>query len=448
MPRTDEARDPEANDLLSHMIRSACVNDGTVQSGHEDRNADIVTSVLGAALDVEQYEPAPGRRSVVARITGSDPSAPTLMLVGHTDVVPVLDPDTWHRDPFGGEIVDGEIWGRGAIDMLNQTAAMALTVRRLADEGWRPRGTLVFAAVADEEAGSSYGVEYLLAEHRDSVAADYVITETGGFPLPGPDGIRLPVVVGEKGAVMATVRVSGTSGHASQPLRTDNALVTAAEVVRRISAYRPQTDIHETWRAFVEGMAFPDEIAAKLLSADDLDGVLDLLPLGMARQAHACTHTTFAPTMIEGPMKLNVIPDTIDLHVDVRTLPGHRARDVEAMLRDAVGDDLGDRVRFETARDDESTMSPRETPMWDTITRVSSRFYPGSRVLPFVSVGATDARWFRRAGAVGYGFALFSTDLGIDDFGARFHGDDERIDEASLSLTARCYDAIARDLLG
>ena len=147
----------EVTDLLQQLIRNACVNDGTEASGQEVRSADLLADVpRGGGLDIERYEPAPGRTSLVTRIEGTDPSAPTLLLMGHTDVVPV-NPDGWRHDPFGGELIDGEVWGRGAVDMLNLTASMAVATKRLAATGFRPKGTLVYLAVADEEALGSLG---------------------------------------------------------------------------------------------------------------------------------------------------------------------------------------------------------------------------------------------------------------------------------------------------
>ena len=151
-------------DLLQALIRNQCVNDGTPGSGQEVRNADLLATWLeGSGLDLQRYEPTPGRTSLVARIEGSDSSAPSLCLMGHTDVVPV-SPQGWSRDPFGGELVDGEVWGRGAVDMLNLTAAQAVVFRSLADRGFRPRGDLIFFAVADEESGSAHGARWM-ADH-------------------------------------------------------------------------------------------------------------------------------------------------------------------------------------------------------------------------------------------------------------------------------------------
>ena len=234
----------------------------------------MLAQYLGdTGLDLERYEARPGRENLVARIEGSDPTAPTLLLMGHTDVVPV-NPDGWQRDPFGGEIVDDEIWGRGAVDMLNLTATMAVAFRDLARSGFTPRGTLVYLAVADEENLGTWGAGHLVEHERDAVQADYVVTEAGGFQMPTANGPRLPVIVGEKGSYWCRITVKGTPGHASQPFRTDNALVTAAEVVRRLAEFRPPTEIHETWRRFIEGVDFGPEWTSALLDEEHLSRVL------------------------------------------------------------------------------------------------------------------------------------------------------------------------------
>lgn len=447
MPDATEEVTREVTDLLQHLIRNACVNDGSAESGHESRNADILASYLeSSGIALERYEPQPGRTSLVARIEGRRTDADRLLLMGHTDVVPV-NADGWRRDPFGGELVDGEVWGRGAVDMLNLTASMAVATRRLAASGFRPEGTLIFLAVADEEALGTWGAEYLASHERDAVNADYVVTESGGIPLPGADGgVRLPVLVSEKGSCWCTLRIHGTPGHASQPWHTDNALVTAAEVVRRLSEYRPATQIHDTWRRFLEGMGYPDEQVAPLLDPDRFVDALSSLPEGMARQFHACTHNTIAPTVVHGGTKTNVIPDCVDIQLDIRTLPGETLPDVQAMLDEALGD-LADRVDLIDPHDDPSTASPIDTPLWDSLSRVTKSFYAGSHLVPYLNVGATDARFFRRLDITAYGFGLFSQKLSFEEFGRMFHGDDERVDTDSLRLSTELWEALARDLL-
>jgi acetylornithine deacetylase/succinyl-diaminopimelate desuccinylase-like protein len=436
----------EVTELLQGLIRNACVNDGTADSGFESRSAALLASVLdGPGLDLERHEPHPGRGSVIARIEGTDPSAPGLLLMGHTDVVPV-NPDGWTHDPFGGEVIDGFVWGRGAVDMLNLTASMAVAFRRLAASGFRPRGTLAYLAVADEEALGTWGAEWLVDHERDAVGLEYVITESGGIPSPRPSGTRLPVVVAEKGSHWCTLRVSGTPGHASQPFRTDNALVTAAEVVRRLAEYRPQTVIHDTWRRYVEGMGFSPERAAELLDAEGFVERCESMPVGLARVAHACTHTTFAPTVVHGGTKTNVIPDRVDLQVDIRTLPGQDAADIDAMLDEALGD-LAHRVSVLAADHDGSTASAAGTPLWDAMAKVCTGFYADSTLVPTMTVGATDARFFRRAGSTAYGFGLFSRALTYEDYAVMFHGDDERVDVDSLRLSTEMWTALAEEFL-
>ncbi|HEY7915837.1 MAG TPA: M20/M25/M40 family metallo-hydrolase [Acidimicrobiales bacterium] len=445
---SESGRTAEATDLLQHLIRNQCVNDGTAASGQEHRSAELLGDYLeGSGVDLETYEPEPGRTSLVAKIHGSDPSAPSLTLLGHTDVVPA-NADDWRHDPFGGELIDDVVWGRGAIDMLDLTATMATGLRHLALSGFRPAGDLTYVAVADEEALGTHGAEWLCRHAADAVNSDYVITESGGFPMGGADGTtRLPVITGEKGVYWCVLTVKGTPGHGSQPLRTDNALVKAAELVRRIDEYRPQAQLHEAWTRFVEGIGFPPELAEPLLDPDRIDAFCDELPLvGLARQAHACTHTTLAPTIMEAGTKVNVIPDRVELTVDIRSLPGWDAADVRAMLDDVIGD-LSDDVEVDFRAGDPATTSPIDTPLWDALERVSRVFYPGARTVPFMTVGATDARFHRALGSVAYGFGLHSRAIGFEEYGTMFHGIDERVDVESLRLSTEMWIALAHDFL-
>jgi acetylornithine deacetylase/succinyl-diaminopimelate desuccinylase-like protein len=441
---------PEVTDLLQQLIRNACVNDGTMESGGEVRSVDLLSSYLGGTgADMERYEPVPGRASLVARIEGTDPRAPSLLLMGHTDVVPV-NADRWRRDPFGGELVDGEVWGRGAVDMLNETSSMAVAFRRLSEEGFRPKGTLAFLAVADEEALGTWGADWLLKNQRDAVKADYVVTEFGGFrmPLPSASGPKLPIMVGEKGSYWCAIRVRGTPGHGSMPYGTDNALIKAAEVVRRISEYQGETTIVDAWRGFVEKADLPPELAAVLLDPEKIhDFYESSSDVGIARMVHACTHTTFAPTMMQAGIKTNVIPDNVELQVDIRTLPGVTGEDVRKMLDEALGD-LRSEVEIVAQDDNPATASPVDTPLWDSIRRVTERLVPGATTVPFLVVGATDARFFRRAGSVAYGAGLFSEKIPFAEFASMFHGDNERIDQESLRLTTEFWIGLAKDLVG
>lgn len=446
--RDAAARTGDTVELLQALIRNACVNDGTAESGHETRSAELLEHFLaGAGLDVERFEAAPGRGSVVARIEGSDPDAPSLCLMGHTDVVPV-NPDGWSRDPFGGDLVDGEVWGRGAIDMLDLTASMAVAFRNLARGGFRPKGDLIYFGVADEEAGATYGAEWMLDHHPDAVDADYVLTELGGWSSVDEHGHRrVTVSVGEKGLAWRRLRVHGTPGHGSMPFGADNALIKAAEVVRRLAAYRSTPVITAAWRAEVEGLALPEELRTRLLDPNHLDEAIAELPVDVARGCHAVTHTTISPNVAHGGQKTNTIPDVVDIDVDIRTLPGVTHDDVDALLADALGD-LAQHVTGSVLQQALSTQSTTSNPLWDVVSRHTQIAYPGASVVPGLIVGGTDGRFYRARGRVAYGAGLFSPALDFRTFGTRFHGNDERIDVASLALLTPFWEGIAAELVG
>ncbi len=412
-------------ELLQQLIRNRCVNDGSVGSGQEVRTSDVLRGYLdGSGLDVDVYEPdgAPGRTSLVARIEGTDPAAPTLCLMGHTDVVPVT-PEHWTRDPFGGELVNGEVWGRGALDMLNLTASQAVALKALARRGWRPRGTLVYLACADEEAGGAHGAGHVVKRHWDALRADYLLTENGGTVSSHSDGLSVTVHVGEKGVAWRRLRVKGTPGHGSMPFRSDNALVKAAHVVTRLADYRPSPYVDDLWGAFVGSLSLDPAVKDALVDPSRVDEAITDLPAGLAKFAWSATHTTFSPNMCRGGVKTNVIPDVVDIEVDIRTIPGDNEDEVRRHL------DNG-------------------TPLWDVLGRAVGAHYPGARLLPRLIVGFTDAPYFRERGAVAYGFGLFSRALTAEMMAGRFHGNDERIDVESLALTTQAWLDVCETFLG
>lgn len=448
--RDDAAIETQATELLRTLIRNACVNTGDLASGQEAKSVDALEDFFaGSGLSCERYASAPGRMSLITRIEGSDPKAPTLLLMGHTDVVPV-NPNGWQRDPFAGELIDGIVWGRGAIDMLNLTATMAVATRRLATSGFRPRGTLIYLAVADEEAGGAYGASHLIERYSDAVKCDYVVTESGGVPIPTRSGPKLRVTVGEKGVNWRRLIVQGTPGHGSRPFKTDNALVTAAKAVQRIAEYRPKARILDAWRNYVTELDLGEGLTAALTDPERVyDAVTALDDFALAREAHACTHTTFSPNVATGGTKVNVIPDRIEIDVDIRALPGIEADEVNAMLKTALGD-VADRVTIETPpnRRPGGSLSPFDTPLVAALSRVATALMPGSKIIPAMTTGGTDARFFRWRGIPSYGFGLHSTRIPHTEYPAMFHGNDERVDTESLRLSTLMWEALCRDFLG
>lgn len=437
----------EATDLLQQLIRNRCVNDGTPGSGHEMRSVETLAAYFaGPGVEMRRYEPLPGRGNLVVRVEGTDRSAPTLCLMGHIDVVPA-SADGWQRDPFGGELIDGSVWGRGAIDMLGITATMAVATRRLLRDGWRPRGTLIYLALADEEALGTYGAQWMVEHEWDAAKSDLLVTEYGGARLPFGDTPKLPIMVAEKGSHWTTLRVRGVPGHGSMPYKSDNAVVKMAEVVRRIAAYRPPAVLGDIWMGFVDGLGLPFAQRALMRTGPGVELALARLPVGLARMLHAITHTTFSPNIVHGGVKQNIVPDTAEVRVDIRTLPGVDGAAVRAMLRDAIGDLWGS-VEIADEGDNLATESPVDSPLWRALTRVTERLVPGGRTLPLLLFGATDARFFRRKGVTAYGYGLFSDRIPYTDLSNMFHGRDERIDQDSLRLMLDLWDGTVRELLG
>jgi acetylornithine deacetylase/succinyl-diaminopimelate desuccinylase-like protein len=430
----------ESVELLQQLIRNRCVNDGSVGSGQEVRTSDVLRAYLGSSgLDIQVFEPegAPGRTSLVARIEGTDPAAPTLCLMGHTDVVPVTAAH-WTRDPFGGELVNGEVWGRGAIDMLNLTATQAVALKTLARKGWRPRGTLVYLACADEEAGGALGAGHVCKKHWDALRADYLLTENGGTVSARGGELSVTVHVGENGVAWRRLQVKGTPGHGSMPYGADNALVKAAHVVTRLADYRPAPYVSELWSGFVGSLDLDPALKAALTDPTHVDEAIARLPAGVAKFAWSSTHTTFSPNMCHGGVKTNVIPDVVDVEVDIRTIPGDSEDEVRRHLDKALGD-LAEEVTIEKLFSKPASMSPTGTPLWDVLGRVVDAHYPGARLLPRMIVGFTDAPYFRDHGAVAYGFGLCSRALTAEAMSGRFHGNDERVDVESLALTTQAW---------
>jgi acetylornithine deacetylase/succinyl-diaminopimelate desuccinylase-like protein len=365
--------------------------------------------------------------------------------VGHTDVVPADEADGWTRDPFGGELVDGEVWGRGAVDMLNQTAAMALTVRRLADEGFRPRGDLVFWAVPDEENGGYQGAKQVIESNHDLVRTDFALTEVGGAVRRTPNGLVVDASVSDKGMGGVHIAFKGRQSHASLPHGADNPLVKAAEAIRRIDAWRPEVRISDPWRRWVDAQSFDADLAACLIDPNRIDEVLHLLPAGMAAHAQACTRCTAVPTIIHGGEKINTIPQTVELAVNFRPALGDSADSMAQEFRDPLSDLADDDSIFAIHQD--ATASPIDTPLWDVLTSVTDRAHAGATLVPAMLAAWTDASWLRPAGTTTYGFGLLSERLPPNEYWARFHGVDERIDIESLDLSALGWYEVAKQFL-
>lgn len=422
-------------DLLSEFIRNQCVNDGTPESGQEVRSVSTIADFLGARGEI--VEPKPGRQSVVYRVPGSNPESPALLLLPHLDVVPA-NPTGWQVDPFAAEISDGFLWGRGAIDMLNLTAAMVVVF----GEYWRRdrpplAGDLILAAVADEEAAGGLGAKHLVEERFELVDAPFVLTEVGYPALSSPRGPLYPVTVGEKGPFWTRVKSTGTPGHGSAPFGTDNALEALVAGVSRLFDAESPVTMTEEWLSLVDALGLDPDLTARLRDPEQIDNALADLAVDdplLARYFHAITHLTISPNVVRGGIKANMIPDLATADIDVRALPGTDRAAVDGLLRKLMGSPA-DRLEFEPMADHPSYFSGRDNPLWAAVAAGFSDQTGSDRLQPVTTSATTDARFFRSRGAVAYGIGLYDDRMSFTEFLSLFHGHNERVSVNSLQMT-------------
>ena len=428
----------ESVGLMVELIANACVNTGDPKSGQEIRSVRTIQTYLGEPGTV--IEPIDGRASVVYRLKGTNPTAPTLLLIPHLDVVPASAED-WTFDPFSGERFDGFVWGRGCVDMLNVTASMVVVYRWLRDGVLpAPEGDVILACVADEEAGGVYGARHLVEDHWDLVSCDYVLTEVAGPTIGTTSDPSLPVTVAEKGPSWRTASTVGIPGHGSQPYRRSNAVLTLAESFSRIGSAVQPSLITAEWIDFVPHLGLGPEVTDMLVDPDTVDAAIESIAeqdQTLARWIHACTHLTFSPNVIGGGTKANMIPDAATGDIDIRMLPGQDATDVEDHLRKVLGPDLFDAVEFTPKLNMEANASAAQGLLWDAIGDAAELHLGTRRLAPTLTPVTTDARFFRERGIPSYGVGLFDQSITFPEMLAMFHGVDERVSEESVRATTR-----------
>jgi acetylornithine deacetylase/succinyl-diaminopimelate desuccinylase-like protein len=430
-----------AVELLQSLIRNACVNDGTMESGHEERSVATLQDFFG--VEGEIFEPAPGRQSLVYRVEGRSPSAPSLALVPHIDVVPV-NPGGWSLDPFTAEITDGWVHGRGAVDMLNVTAAMAVAVRPYLTGERTPAGDLVFAAVADEEAGGRLGAMHLVDEHWDLVGADHLLTEVAYPALTGESGRWVPVTVGEKGAYWSILTAEGVPAHGSAPYGADNALHKLVSALAGILDTAQPAAITGEWERFAGSLGLGSDSIGRLTDVDLLDEEIDRIAGSdptLARYLHAATHLTISVNVLRSGSKINVVADRARAELDIRGLPGMDRSLVDSHLRKAMGV-AGDQVEITPVMDGNATISSIDNPLWTAIGDAVEDLDGHRQLAPTLATVATDARFWRRRGTVAYGVGLFDDRMTFSEMLGLFHGNDERISTESVDLTTALYEKV------
>ncbi|MGW8566652.1 M20/M25/M40 family metallo-hydrolase [Isoptericola sp. NPDC055881] len=421
--------------ICQDLLRIDTSNYGNGEGPGERRAAEHVAALLTeVGLDVEVFEPAPGRTSVVTRLEGADPTRPALVLHGHTDVVPAAAGD-WTVDPFGGEETDGLLWGRGAVDMKDMDAMILSVVRQMVREGRRPARDVVVAFFADEEAGGVQGAQWAV-RHRPELfeGATEAISEVGGFSVEVGGRRAYLLQTAEKGLAWLRLVADGRAGHGSQ-VNAENAVTELAAAVARIGQHRWPYTLTPTVEKLLRGVS---DLAGLPYDGEDPEAIDALVAaLGpAARFVGATVRHTSNPTQLDAGYKANVIPGRAEATVDVRLLPGHEEEGM-ATLRELAGPG----VRVEAIHQDTALEVPFSGDLVDTMVASLLAEDPGATVLPYTLSGGTDNKSLSRLGITGYGFAPLRLPADLD-FSGMFHGVDERVPTESLRFGTRVLDRL------
>lgn len=436
---TDSSLGDNAVRHLAELLRI----DTTNPPGNETPAAEYLASLLSSAgLEPKLVGADPRRMNVVARVKGNGAKAP-LLLAAHTDVVPV-ERSMWQHDPFGGEIHDGYLWGRGAIDMKQMAVMSALVAMKLKREKVPLDRDVIFAGVADEEAGCDLGSKFLVDHHPELVRAEYALGEAGAFTVHLGGAAIYPIQVAEKGAVWIRMRAHGGAGHGSMP-REDNAVIALARAVallgRRPLPQHRTAGVTRYLAALADTQRFPLSLLLRQLRVPAIARyVLRRLPdRGMAGALAAALSNTVVPTMLSAGARVNVIPGVAEVHLDGRILPQQTAEDLIAEIRTVVGEDL----EIEVLHSKPPSEASIDTPLWNVLVRTLLRHEPAARPVPSLAPGLTDANNWSRLGTQCYGFmpTRFPND-GVT-FTELFHGHNERIPVEGLRWGVNVlYDAV------
>lgn len=440
MPTPDPApavvtAEDEVVGICRDLIRIDTSNYGDGSGPGERAAAEHVMGLLTeVGLDPELFETDPGRANVVVRLPGADPARPALVLHGHLDVVPAQARD-WTVDPFAGEVADGMVWGRGAVDMKDMDAMILSVVRQMAREGRKPARDVVVAMFADEEAGGTYGARWAV-DHRPDLfeGATEAISEVGGYSVDVGGRRTYLLQTAEKGIAWLRLVASGRAGHGSQ-VNHENAVTRLATAVARIGQHDWPLQLTPTVRALLEGVA---DLTGTRFDPEDPEGVERLVAaLGPAsRFVGATLRNTANPTQLGAGYKANVIPGAAEAVIDTRFLPGQEQAALST-IRELAGPD----VRVEDIHRDVALEAPFSGDLVDAMVGSLLAEDPDATVLPYSLSGGTDNKSLSRLGITGYGFAPLRLDADLD-FSAMFHGVDERVPTSALQFGVRVLDRL------
>ncbi|MGW6771079.1 M20/M25/M40 family metallo-hydrolase [Streptomyces sp. NPDC055037] len=435
---TSGGPDPAALDevvaFTSELIRIDTTNRGSGDCRERPAAEYVAERLADAGIEPTLLERTPGRTNVVARIEGTDPSADALLVHGHLDVVPA-EPADWTVHPFSGEVSDGVVWGRGAVDMKNMDAMVLSVVRAWARDGIRPRRDIVLAYTADEEASAEDGSGFLADQYPELFeGCTEGISESGAFTFHAGPGMALyPIAAGERGTGWLKLTAHGRAGHGSKVNRA-NAVSRLAAAVARIGSHPWPVRLTPTVRAALAELAALHGIDTDVHAEHfDTEGLLGKLGAAAAL-VEPTIRNSANPTVLEAGYKVNVIPGQAVAYVDGRTVPGG-----EEEFRTTLDQLTGPDVEWEFHHREVALQAPVDSPTFAKLRAAVERFDPSGHVVPYCMSGGTDAKQFSRLGITGYGFSPLKLPPGFD-YQALFHGVDERVPVSALHFGVRVLD--------
>jgi acetylornithine deacetylase/succinyl-diaminopimelate desuccinylase-like protein len=430
----EDANQTEVVDLCRDLIRIDTTNFGDDSGPGERKAAEYVAGLLEeVGIETRLYESDPGRTSVMARWGGEEGDG--LLLHGHLDVVPAAAED-WRIDPFSGEIEDGYLWGRGAVDMKDFDAMLLTTVRQRQRDGRIPDRPITLCFTADEEAGGHRGAEVLINEHPEEFeGVTDAVGEVGGFSTT-VRGQRIYLIeAAEKGMAWMKLTARGRAGHGSM-VNDDNAVARLAAAVARLGAYQWPIRLTPTMEVLLGVVA---ELSGTEVTPENARSLVDEFG-GATRMLGAVISNTVNPTMLSAGYKVNVVPTTATAHVDARSLPGH-----EDEFFDTLSELIGEDIDVEYLSNQPPWETPYDGHLVDAMQRSLLAEDPDAIVAPFLMSGGTDAKHFRKLGMRSYGFAPLRLPADLD-FTALFHGVDERVPTDALEFGVRVMDRFLDEL--
>ena len=429
-----ERMEKDAVEICRGLIRIDTTNFGGNKGAGELEAARYVAELFDeVGLDAQIYESAPGRANVVLRIPGSDPSLPALIVHGHLDVVPAIAED-WSVDPFGAEVIDGMIWGRGAVDMKNMDAMIIAAIRHLHREKISPRRDLIIAFFADEEAGGDYGSGWMVQNHPEVFAgAEEAISEVGGFSVDINGRRAYMLQTAEKGIAWLKLTAQGMAGHGSQS-NSDNAVTTLAGAVHRIGEYQWPLSYTKTTLSLLEQVA---ELTGLEFDQQNPQPLLEAMG-NVSRFVGATLQNTANPSALQAGYKHNVIPGQAEALIDCRTLPDEHEATLEKLAELA-----GEGVELSMVHEQDSLEVPFAGTLVDTMVKSLLDEDPDAIVLPYMLSGGTDNKWLATIGITGYGFAPLQLPAELD-FTGMFHGVDERVPVDAIKFGVKVLENLMR----